>query len=128
MMTANHNVVEYTHMVEKCQVLEGATNTKLTASIWLQPDNALILKNDLAFLWLVAPRNAVEHGGLARTIGTNNRKDLARAHLEGNFAQGVHTTEREKDIIDLQQRVGFAHQQRPPDLQQPQIGVTTVAL
>ena len=101
MVASNHDVVEHSHVIEERQILKRSTDAKLAAIIGFQPDNALPLERDLPLAGLVTSGYAVEHWSFPSTVGAYDWEDLALANFERNFAQGVHTAKRQKNIINL---------------------------
>src|SRR5690606_5059466 len=58
----------------------------------------------------VAPRDAIEHRGLARAVRTDDREQLALTYVETDVAQRLHAAELQRDGLRLENRCCFALQ------------------
>src|SRR5690606_27131245 len=54
----------------------------------------------------------VQHGALARSVGTDDGAHLVRAHVEAHLRERLHAAERERDLLHLQD--DFADDARGP--------------
>src|SRR5438067_6750354 len=61
---------------------------------------------DAAAIRWYEPRDDVEHGGLARTVRSDQSEDLAVDHLEADVAECLHAPEPLRDLLDGQQTRG----------------------
>lgn len=77
---------------------------------WARGDLGMV-KKDTTLFRPVKHGDAVEHGGLASSIGANQAQDLAVPHIEADVSQDFVSTETEVDAVDTQQ---FLINQLPP--------------
>lgn len=70
-----------------------------------------MVKKDTTLFRPIKHGDAVEHGGLASSIGANQAQDLAVPHIEADASQDFVSTETEVDAVDTQQ---FLINQLPP--------------
>src|SRR5205085_1077814 len=59
-------------------------------------------EGDRALLRLVHAVDAIEHRALAGAVRPDDRADLMLAHVERNIREGLHATERERDVLDVE--------------------------
>src|ERR1700741_4143646 len=105
MVPPDHDVVEHTHMVEQCEVLEGTADAEPCPRIRLQPIDALALEQHFAFTRLVAAGDAVDERGLAGTVWTDDREQFGLANSETYIAQRLQAAEANRNATHLQSNV-----------------------
>ena len=104
-MPAQHQVVENGHLREQLDVLEGAGDAQVCDAMRLQADQVLAAEADRARVGLVEPRDAVEDGRLAGSVGADHGEDLAVVDREADTLDGLDRLEGELEVLDLEDGV-----------------------
>src|SRR5688572_5409051 len=102
---AQHQVVENGHLREQLDVLEGAGDAQVCDAMRLQADQVLAAEADRARVGLVEPRDAVEDGRLAGSVGADHGEDLAVVDREADTLDGLDRLEGELEVLDLEDGV-----------------------
>src|SRR5512141_27679 len=104
LVAAQHQVVKYGHMMEECDVLEGAGDAQVGHLVRLHPGDFPVLEVDRAALWRVAARDAGEDRGLPGAVGDDDRVDAPLLHVDRDPVDRLHPSEGEVDVVDPKQR------------------------
>ena len=102
---AGHDVVERRHAAEQRDVLEGARDAAARRLVGPHLRARLALEGDAAFLRMVEAVDDVEHRGLAGAVRADDGADLALADVERHVGERLHAAERERHVLDRQQRL-----------------------
>ena len=105
-MASYEDVVLDRHAAKEREILEGAREAHGGESVRPCACHVMPCELDAAARDAIDTADRVEHRGLARAVGTNNREHLARVHLEANATQRRHATEGKMDIGGAQDRTG----------------------
>src|SRR2546428_7199445 len=104
-MAADPDVAHRRHVLEQADVLKGASNAELCGPVWLRAGYVAALEHDSPSRRGEDSSDAVEQGGLARAVGSDEGEDFALGDLEGHVvdrdqaAEALgHTPERENDL------------------------------
>ncbi len=87
-MAANHDVIQHGQPIEQRNVLEGATNADRRDTMPWHRQDGLAIEQDFTGTWLVQPAQAVEQGGLAGPIRSNQAGNLPSRDVEADVVQG----------------------------------------
>jgi hypothetical protein len=98
-MTTQHDIFHGVHMGKQFNVLESPGNTHPGNGIGLFMFYGITLENHIPFTRLIKPGYAVEQGGLSRTIGTDDGKDLTLVHGKTDIFQGPDAAKRNGQVI-----------------------------
>src|SRR5207302_10082823 len=98
-------VVDHVEIAEQAEVLEGTSDAAVCESGRSHADDLAALQGDRAFLWSVHAVQAVEDGGLARAVGSDDGEELARPHVEAHAVQRRHATKPQRDVVDDEERI-----------------------
>jgi hypothetical protein len=101
---AEHEVVEDRHPPEEGDVLEGPGHPPLGDVIRLEPRDVRPLEDDATRVRVIEPTDHVQQGGLARSVGADDREDLALADLQADPRHRLHAPEGLGDFRDLELR------------------------
>src|SRR6185312_11271315 len=102
-MGADADVVQYREILEEGDILEGAADADLRNSMRRPRQNAHAFHQDIALARLIEPGEAIEESGLAGAVRTDQAKDLALMHVEGNAIQRDDAAEHDADVADREQ-------------------------
>jgi hypothetical protein len=100
-----HDVVDDAHALEQGQVLEGAGDAHGGHLAAVHVAEGLTLEADAALLRRVDTVDAVQHRTLARAVGPDDGPDLVLAHIERDVGQGLDATERQADVLHVQDHI-----------------------
>ena len=101
MMAADHDVIEYAHMVEERQILEGAADAQPCAVGGPAAGDVGAFESHPALGWPVTPGNAVQKRGFSRAVGSDNREKLARPYAKADMGERAHAAEAQRNVADL---------------------------
>ena len=59
----------------------------------------LPFEDDAALIGFIKSVENVQHGGLSRAVGSDDRQDLAGINLQTDIVQGLQTPKRDTDIL-----------------------------
>jgi len=93
-MTTQHDIFHGVHMGKQFNILESPGNAHPGNGIGLFMLYGSAFENHIPFTRLIKPGYAVEKGGLSRTIGTDNGKDLTLVHGKTDIFQGFDAAKR----------------------------------
>src|SRR5258706_13279732 len=99
-MGADPDVVEHRKIGKKCYVLEGAADADFGDPVWRPRQDAHAFHQDVAGARLGEPAQAIEEGGLARAVRSDQAEDLALMHVEGNAIQPDDAAENDPDVAN----------------------------
>ena len=99
---AHQNVLDDAHLGEEAQVLEGAGDAAGDDLLRRFAVDALIQEGDCTVGDLIDAGEHVEHGGLARAVGADQRDDLALIHMEADVVHGAQAAELDRDVFNIQ--------------------------
>src|SRR5207245_6115589 len=100
-VATEHEVVDDGHAPEERNVLKGAGHAQGGDAGGREPGELGAVETDGAPLRVKDAADAVEQGGLARAVGTDDGQDLALLDVEADAAHGLDAAERLRDIADL---------------------------
>ena len=103
-MGANPNIVEHSKVGKKRDVLKSTADADFGDPVRRPMQDALAFHQDIARARLVKPAQAVEEGGLAGAVRSDQPKDLALMHVEGHPVQRNDAAEHDADIANRKQR------------------------
>src|SRR5205814_4120597 len=103
-----HHVLENGHVLEQANPLERATDATRHDDMRTQPHDGPSVEQDLAPLRSLDTCDAVEEGGLAAAVGTDDAEDLSAAHAEGNVVDRPQAAELLDHLLHLEQRLADA--------------------
>jgi hypothetical protein len=84
-MTTDSNIIEERKTIKKKVLLKDTRDAPLSASVRRKLGNGFFIENDLPLIWPQVTADQVEGGGLARSIGADEAKDLATADIQVEF-------------------------------------------
>ncbi len=102
---AGHDVVERGHAAKQRHVLEGARDAALGRIVRSHLGARLALEGDAALLRRVEAVDDVEHRSLAGAVRADDGADFAFADVERHVADGFDAAERQRHILDREQRL-----------------------
>jgi hypothetical protein len=91
-------------VLEELDVLEGARDAPAGDLMRRHPRDVLAGEGQAARGRIVDPRDQVEDGGLARTVGADDGEDLTRLHVEAHAVQRPDAAEVDLQPLRRQQR------------------------
>ena len=108
----HHKVLENRHAGKQPDVLKGPgnmgalRNAEIIHPLEQKFITAIMLQDDAAFGRLVEAGDAVEHRGLAGTVGADQRRDIIALGLEREIADGCQSAKTHRQVFDPEQRRG----------------------
>ena len=109
-MAAEQHVLEHGERAEQAEVLEGARDAHPRDRHWSTAAQALAVEADRSLLRPVDAVQAVEDRGLARTVGTYDREELAGPHVERDVRERRDAAKAQRHVPHLEERRVGAHQ------------------
>src|SRR5207249_8121767 len=103
-VATEHEVVDDGHAPEERNVLKGAGHAQGGDAGGREPGELVAVETDGPLLRVKDAADAVQQGGLARTVGTDDGQDLALLDVEADAADGLDAAERLRDVADLDER------------------------
>src|ERR1700757_755119 len=105
MMSPDHDVVEYAHMMKQCEVLEGAADPERGAGIGIERGDISPAIEELAFGRPVAARDTVDDRGLAGAVRADDREQLAFRDCERDVGKRAYAAEPQRNCTHFQRVV-----------------------
>lgn len=93
-------IVENARVVEQFEVLERPGDADGRDLVARKVRDVAIAGRYGSGIGVEQPRHQVEHGGLASTVGADDRQDFARGHRERHVAQGANPAETHRQAPD----------------------------
>jgi hypothetical protein len=121
MVAADHDVVEYAHMAEQRQILEGPADAQFRPVIGRHAGHVAALEENQAFGRVVATGDAVDHRGLAGPVRADDREQFALVDLEADIGQRPHPAEAQGDVAGLKNRLIGFHNNLPANSGEPPV-------
>jgi len=105
-----HDVLEYTHVAEKTDVLKGAREALLVDDIGLETMNLFdmafaVADPDRSFIRSVLTRYAVENCGFPGAVRAYERRDFAFVDMHRDTIDGTQASEGHDEVVDFQYRI-----------------------
>ena len=106
-LAAHHHVLQHTLFFVEADALKGASHTQLGDLVGLEAVQSLCLmmgRMQVYFtkLWRKKARYALKAGGLASTVGTNQRQNFLGLDLKAQVIQGTQSTKFKCQLIHLE--------------------------
>jgi hypothetical protein len=106
-MPPDHHIFQNGHVLEQPDVLECARHPFGGHLIRFEPVQALCFslarkQVDIPLCGIVDARNAVEQGGFAGTVGSDQRHDLALIHRHVDAVQSPQTAKIHGQLVNVQ--------------------------
>ena len=92
-VATRHDVVDHAHAFEQRQILERASNAHLRHLAAVHVVEGLAPKGDRALGGGVHTIDAVEHGALARAVGSDDGANFMLAHIEADVGERLDAAE-----------------------------------
>ena len=105
-VAAELDVLEHREAAKQRDVLEGARQAHCGAAMHRCGGDVLAAEPHAACGRAIEARDGVEDAGLARAVGPDDGRDLARRSVKGNTAQRMDATEAQVHAIDPQRQAG----------------------
>ena len=105
-VAAQQDIVQAVHVGKEFDVLKGSGNPQPGDRLGLQALDLLLPELDMPRIRGINPVDAVEQGGLASSVGTDDRKDFPGLHLKGDAFQGLQAPEGDAQIANLKKTHG----------------------
>src|SRR5262249_18420171 len=102
---SRHDVVERGHVAEQRNVLESARDAAARRLVGPHASTRPALEGDTALLRMVEAVDDVEHRRLAGAVRADDGADLALAHVERHIGERPYAAERQRHVLDRQQRL-----------------------
>jgi hypothetical protein len=93
-----HDILKYSHTLERLDHLKGTANAKMTDLVGLHPFDAFSFEKDVAGSQRKVVVDKVEDGGFARTVGANKSEDFSTLNFETHI---IHRHEPAEVLADL---------------------------
>ena len=103
-MHADQDVLDYGHLAEKADILEGAGDAAGGDLIGPQFDQGPAVEVDLALVGLIDAGQGIEEGGFAGAVGSDDADDPAGLQLKIDPVDGGQAAERFDDVDGFQKR------------------------
>jgi hypothetical protein len=100
-VSTQKQVVQSRHMHEEAQILKRTGNASAGDRIRRQAEEIVFPEADTTLVRTVHTGDAIEHGGLARSIGTDHREDLSIVHPEIHPGQGHDAPEADRQVVNF---------------------------
>jgi hypothetical protein len=88
-------------MHEKAQILKRTCHASAGDRIRRQAEEIVFPEADATLVGAVHSGDAIEHGGFARSIGTDYREDLFLFHLKVHPGQGMDAAEADRQTVNF---------------------------
>ena len=105
-MLSDKQIFKNRHALEEADILERAGHfcTPIDVMAWHTFEQIIMPvfmpEREASFGWLVKARDAIEHGRLARTIRSDERRDFTLPNFEGEIIHGGQPAKSHREVID----------------------------
>src|SRR5262249_34100756 len=104
-MGANADIVEHRKIGKQRNVLEGSADADLRDAVRRARQDAHAFHQNVAGARLIEPGEAVEQGGLAGAVRSDQAEDLPLEHVEGDAVERDDAAEMDADVADGEQGI-----------------------
>src|ERR1700722_158449 len=102
MVSPDHDVVEYAHVMKQREILEGAADPEPGPRVRIERGDILTPIEQLAFGRPVAAGDAVDDRGLSGAVGTDDREQFAVVDAKTDLGQRTHATKAQRNPAHVQ--------------------------
>ena len=101
-MEGDHDVLEYTHIREKPDILKSTRDAACSDLLRRKRSNVLFIENHPPGRRNQEPRDHIEHRGFSGPVGANQSDEFAGPDGEGKVIDGGESAEPHHDIFESQ--------------------------